>query len=74
MDFEQPPLPWSDIIARSPSNRGKSKRGWGHASDLLLQVPDEHGNVPKIFREDEGVDGGANAEDQSDVGENKDTL
>jgi hypothetical protein len=69
--LKQPPLPWGDgdIIIRSSPKGGIFERGQARAPDLLLEAPYEHGNIPKISREDEGVDGGAHAEDQRDVGE-----
>ena len=72
--LKQPQLPWGDIITRSSPKGGKFERGQAHAPNLLLEVPYEHGNIPKNFREDEGVDGGAHAEDQRDVSENKEIL
>ena len=76
MPFDPSPSSWSNLtgITQLRLKRAVVKPTPGSSTNLLPQSPSEPGDISKIPGENEGADGGAHAENERDVGENKEVL
>ena len=74
--FDPSPSSWSNItgITQLRLKRAVFEPALSSSTNLLSQSSSEPGDITKIPRENEGADCGAHAEDERDVGENKEVL